>query len=969
MRAALFLFFFLSGATGLILEVVWTRVLGAVFGNTVYAASTVLAAYMLGLALGSWLFGKLADRTARPVLLYGSLELGIGFYALLFPLLAAAAGSFYRWFYRSVDPGFAGITTLRFFLSMALLLPPTVLMGGTLPVLGRFLGGGGREPGREVGLLYGINTLGAVAGCFAAGFLLVRFLGVTGTLFLAGGLAVCVGTAAVLSGRRQEFLAPERKKKVSKRRRKEASGETAYRLLLVAFAVTGFCALAYEVLWTRILLFVMTTSVYSFAVMLTAFLAGIGLGSFISARFFVERLKKPIVAFGAVQLCVALSALASLPILAGLNVIDLHISTTLKAVDPERIVLARFLDAACVIFLPTFLMGIAFPIMTTACLRGRPEVGRRTGQLYAANTIGSVLGSAAAGFLLLPLLGTGYSLLTVVALNVAVSLALVWYGSESPARGKLGWALPLGAVVVGAFLLTPANVFHNTINTYHYPYKLVFVKEHPAGTVTVHELPGIDKLIAVDGVNVAGTDFMLRTTQKLQGYIPLILHPDPRRVVQIGFGSGETTRVGLEFGVPNYTVVEICPAVFEAGPFFEEVNRGSYRDPRASKVIMDGKNFAFLSGDTFDIIMNDSIYPGSRGSSALYTVDHFRNCRKRLAPGGLFSCWVPLDLRPRELKMILRSFIDVFPHASVWVASNCLNKHSLFLGTLEELKIDYRHLSRVMSRPEVAQDLKDIGILDPYDFLDCFVLDEHAIRRLVEDTPPNTDDMPRLEFSCAVREPWEVSLQKVLALLSKYRVPVAPCVLNLPDPGELDRRFKATQKIFLGQVAQLTGTPEARTRYFNEAERINPGETHVKTCQEELEREIRDLEVTSKHFPALNVLKLRLADKYWTAERYDKAAELYRKLLRESPPPPDFAFVRLARIEFRRGRKAEAERILKRCLDLYPLSAEAHDKLAGFYHQSGRHKEAKDHIEEALRLAPDNPLYRRHRDAIVGGGS
>ncbi|RLI07504.1 hypothetical protein DRO42_07970 [Candidatus Bathyarchaeota archaeon] len=964
MRSWLFLFFFTSGGTALILEVLWTRILGNVFGNTVYAASTVLTAYMLGLALGSWFFGRIADRSSRPVVLYGCLELGVGLYALLFPLLTALTGSFYKWFYGMAQPDFAAMTAVRFFLSLLLLLPPTTLMGGTLPVLGTFLGAARKEPGKEVGLLYGINTLGAVLGCFAAGFLLIKSFGVTATLMIAGLLAVSVGTGAIILGRQKTAEKPL--KKVKAPSRSEVLEPGILKLVILCFGVTGFCALAYEVLWTRILLFVMTTSVYSFATMLTAFLAGIGLGSLVSANLLLDRIKRPVLAFGMVEIFVALSSLASLPVLAKLNVIDLYVSTKLAAVEPHEIVVVRFIDAACVILLPTFLMGVAFPIITKAALRDRRLIGLRIGQLYASNTIGAVLGSATAGFVLLPFLGASGSLLALVAVNTFVGLILVWYGSETRTLRRLVWAVPLSGIIFSSFALTPKDVFYDTINTYHHPYRVIYVREHPTGTVSVHDLPGLDRLIAVDGVNVAGTDFMLRTTQKLQGYIPLMLHPNPRKVVQIGFGSGETTRVGLSFGVPDYTVVEICPAVFEAGPLFEEINKGSYREPRLKKVIMDGKNFAFLSKDKFDIVMNDSIYPGSRGSSALYTVDHFRNCRKRLLPGGLFSCWVPLDLRPLEFRMILRSFIEVFPHASVWVASNCLNKHSLFLGTLERLKIDFRHLQRVMNRPQVARDLAEIAMFNPYDILDCFVLDEEAIRKLAQGVPPNTDNMPRLEFSCAIREPWEISLQKVLSLLAKYRTPVKPYVVNVPNPEELDRRYRATNMIFRAQVAQLAGVPEVRRKYYREALRINPGEVHVKTCEQELAREIQQLRTVISAFPNLTVLRLRLAEKLWISENYREAAQIYESLIKKFPPPGEIAFIRLAQILFREGKRREAEDILKRCLYLYPDSAEAHDKLAGIYHRMGRRKEALKHIERALRIAPQNRLYQRHKEAILG---
>ncbi|MBN2474497.1 MAG: fused MFS/spermidine synthase [Pirellulales bacterium] len=970
--AVVLLFFLASGTTGLVLEVVWTRILGTVFGNTVYAASTVLTAYMLGLALGAAVLGRVADRSRRPLALYGALEVGVGLYALVFPLLAAAACAVYAWHYRTFQPGFAAFGAVRFLLSLLMLLPPTFLMGGTLPVLGRYLGTEHREPGQAVGYLYGANTIGAVAGCFLAGFVLLEWLGVRGSLIAAGSTALLVGLLAMGLGRRRETIEEPvagPPPTVAEASHNQPLSDAAFRCVMVAFAVTGFCSLACEVLWTRVLIFVLLTSVYSFAAMLTVFLAGIAVGSFVSARFFVPRLRRPLLWFGVIELLVGLSILGSVPLLAQLEWIDYHLLQRFGWSGRWQAVLAHFADAAVVLLAPTLLMGAAFPIVTACCLSGKVPVGRRVGQVYAANTIGCVLGSFAAGFVLLPLLGTHQSLLTVVALNLAVGVALVWQAGGPSLAARSGLALPAAALAVAAFLLTPSDVFHRTINAYNSPSEIVLLREHPTGTVVVHDMPNEERILSVSGVTVAGNDFMLRTTQKLQGYIPLCLHSDPKRVVQIGFGSGETTRVGIEFGVQDYTVVEICPVVFDAGDYFRELNRGSHRDPRVRRIIMDGKNFARLSAKKFDVVMNDSVYPGTSGSSALYTIDHFRHCRRRLAEGGLFSCWVPLDLRPAELRMILRSFQEVFPHTSFWVASNCLNKHGLILGSLEPLRIDFARLDAVMRRPEVAADLAAIAVEDAFDLLDCHMCDEAAIRRLVQDSPVNSDDRPRLEFSCANPVSEDGALPYVLGMLLRGRAPIAPCVDGFQDPrsdrAELMRRFEATTHVFQAQLAQLMGDAGQRERQLELARSVNPGEVHVETCEAELRREIRDFRAALAARPSNHVLALRLADRLLMASHQREAGHLYEQLVAVRPPPMPTVFVRLGEIRFRLGETDDAVRVLQQCLEFWPDSADAHDRLAGIHWRQGNPRLARTHIDEAVRLAPENPQYQAHREQIV----
>ncbi|MBM3881038.1 MAG: hypothetical protein FJ387_15175 [Verrucomicrobia bacterium] len=965
-----------SGAASLVLEVVWARMLGTVFGNTVLAASTVLTAFMLGLALGSAWVGRRVDGSERPLFWYGGLEVGVGLYAWLFPWLMDGAGACYSWFYRMAEPGPWALNGVRFGLSLLLLLPPTFLMGGTLPVLARHLGLRHREPGQEVGYLYALNTFGGVLGCFLAGFFLLEWLGVRGTLGAAGGAACGIGGLAMVLSRRAGAKATTRVEKAPSPGQSmplepvRAGPATSFYLVLAAFGVAGFCSLAYQVIWTRILLFLLTTTVYAFATMLTAFLTGIALGSLIAARWLVPRLRRPLLWFGVLEILVGLAALASAPLLAHLGVVDAKIASQVRWGGLGQLVVTYLADNFVVLLLPTVLMGAVFPVVTAGVLRGEIAVGRRVGQVYAANTLGCVVGSWLAGFVLIPLWGTQYSLLLVVGLNLLIGVVLVGQAVTARLGRRLALTVPALGLVAAALYGTPAEIFHRTINLFHSPSRIVFLEEHSTGTVTVHELPNQDRIMAVDGVDVAGLDLMLRTTQKLQGYIPLVLHPQPRRVLQIGFGSGETTRVGLEFGVEDYSVVEICPAVFRAGPHFEAINQGAYRDPRVRRLIMDGKNYVRLTERPYDLIMNDSIFPGSSGSAALYTVDHFRQCRARLAEGGMLSCWVPLDLRPRELRMILKSFQSVFPHTSVWVASNTLNKQGLILGSLTPLRIDLARVAGLLRRPEIAAELAAVALADVYDFLDCHMTDGEAIARLVAADPVNTDDRPRLEFSCALRIPWTLRLRQTLAMLTAHRAPVLPYVTNFVDEAkdraELGRRYDSTTHLFRAQVAQLAELPKVRRQELDRALALSPADPQVRSCEAELEKEIDDLaQLAQQAEGGPRTFRLRLAAKLYLAMRWEEAARIYEPLLGQGPPAPAEVYAHLAEMRYHVGEAEAAEQWLRQGLAHWPNSAQAHDLLAGILLNRGDVEGARRHIELAVELQPGDPLYRQHRAEIL----
>jgi spermidine synthase len=970
-RKAVVLLFLVSGATGLIYEVVWMRCLGTVFGNTVLAASTVLTAFMLGLALGGWRLGRLADRIPQPLRWYAYLELGIGVYAFAFPTILLYVDRFYLWFYQTYEPGFYVLNLVRFAVSMAILLLPTFLMGGTLPVLSALwtipvgrawaperdesrLGNpsslakqrragphdpqeqhdSGLRTGQSVGLLYAVNTFGAVAGSFLAGYFLIRVLGVSRSIYCTAGVNVLIGILTLLLSL---SLKPRRIVRgivkpvcsVPARASKEppnatgrvwepqetphgvttnspsavtlpptaipdsSSDRRGRRVVLASIFVAGFCALALEVLWTRLLVFVLETSAYAFACMLTCFIFGLAVGSLISSRWLVPRLKNPIFSLGVVEFLLALAVAGSIPLLGLLWHIDLFVIE--HWIGPRvsffTDMAVHFTDALAVTFLPTLLMGMVFPIAVQVCAPAWDTVSRRVGQVYAWNTMGCVAGSFVAGFVMIPQLGLRHSFFIVVGILLLLAVSLILLSG----RPRAFWALPasamaLGLIVAGVVFID-ADVFLRTMNTYHYPSRIVFIDDGVTGTVTVHDLPDGDRLIAVDGVDVAGMDLMLRTTQKLQAYAPLLVHKNPQDVVQIGYGSGETCGIGLAFGSAHYSIVDICPGVFTAGTFFQDINRSSYANPKLRKIIMDGKNFIKLTKEKFDVIMNDSTYPGTTGSSALYTYDHFQACRDHLKPGGVLSCWVPIDLRLEDIQIIVRSFQAAMPHCSLWMVNNCLNKHAVLLGTLEPMQFDLQRIGERMNRSDIATDLRQISIYSPYDFVDCAVVTEEGLQKLAGEGPLHTDDQPYLEFGVTIKRDAEVCWLAVLDAIRTHHTPVAPYVTNavaMPGQAEpsqviLQQYHEGTSHTLRGMVGMLQGDPAIVGPAFEMAKKVNPRDRDVESILAELDGEIKALEETIKEKPNAEDLRSRLAQKYMILRRHAQAAEQYEYFLRLQP--------------------------------------------------------------------------------------
>jgi len=587
----LFCFFF-SGAAGLIYQVVWTRMLTQIFGNTTYAIATVLSAFMAGLAIGSYLFGKIADRGKNDFLLYGVLEAGVGIYGFAVPWLFLLAQKAYAPIF-GLNESYPFIFNLVLFcLSFLLLVFPTLLMGATLPVLSRFYVRSFAQFGRRVGDLYATNTLGAVIGCAAAGFFLIPTLGMRTTVYVAAAVNLVIAALILVVDRLRDREPVQFAAEAAAEETQTAEGQTGLPwlnwVLLVSFGLSGFAALVYENAWTRALTLVIGSSIYSFTTMLVTFLIGLSLGGFIYARLLGGR-EARLSTFGLIQLWVGLAALATIPLFERLPLIFVRLLQGFGDTFTVFLYLQMFLSAL-VMFVPTVLLGMTFPLVARLFTQSLYRVGSGVGSSYAANTVGAVLGAFAGGFLLIPHIGVQNTIIFGVVMNLLIGCLLVWADPRMSMvpRFALGLAVLILAVVIP--FRTPRwdpHVLTSGVTIYHDRYEslptnslrleemkrddVLFYREGLTTTVSVHRIPGSEYIYFKSNGKIDGS-YGDALSQLMTSYIPMLLHPKAEVALTIGLGSGMSAKALATFDtLKEIEVIEIEPAMIEASKFFDRV--------------------------------------------------------------------------------------------------------------------------------------------------------------------------------------------------------------------------------------------------------------------------------------------------------------------------------------------------------------------------------------------------------------
>jgi len=842
-RGTILALLFFSGACGLVYEVVWMRMLTLVFGATAFATTTILASFFAGLALGAYLLGRVVDRVRRPLLLYALLEAGIGVFAFLMPVLLAGLNALYPPIYRTFELSFYQLSVVRFVLSFIVLLPPTILMGGTLPVVTRLFVDRDERLGWEVGRVYAINTLGAVVGTVAAGFFLILLLGVREAAWLAGALnlgvavLVLVLERAMRGGEAPGGVPGATATPVGAKEPEPLlfSAREA-RFALWAVALSGFCSLALEVLWTRALVFFLDNSTHAFTTILTAFLLGIALGSMLIARF-IDRRRGLLLVLGVVEILIGVSAIVAIPIL-GHSTPVVQSMMSISPTDPAlnwKWIGARFATTLSVVLLPTLLIGTTVPLATKIYTRSVEAVGAALGRVYSVNTVGGVLGSVAAGFLLIPLVGVQTGILLIGALNLLIGVGLTVFDERTGTRLRTATAVA-SVVLFGVLAGFTYRARSMGMTSYFERVEtdtVLFHREGIGATVKVLQNHDGDKLVSINGFPVAGTPLGLKDAQIPLAHLPLLLtRADSPRVNLVGFGAG-----GASWGVMRYDVeavdcVELVPAVLEAAAWFPEVNHGVLDLPRYHAILGDGRNYALVTDRKYDVISVDATSPKMAGNGSLYAREFYELLKRNLAPGGIVVQWFPLHLlSDPEARMTVRTFLAVFPHTSLWLTP--LRGHSIIVGTPEELQIDVQSVHEKLARSVIRTELEELNVFDVLDVLSWFSMGEEALRTYVGDGPLNTDDHPYLEFSAAkayfVGDLYKIQNMEAIRRSRESPLPYLTHVAGTPDERDgfleaVDRRYRASQLSLEGDIQLALGNEDAALDRYEAALTIDPGE-------------------------------------------------------------------------------------------------------------------------------------------------
>ena len=985
--------FFFSGMSGLIYQVAWIKALGLIFGHTLFAIATVLAVFMAGLATGSAYIGRWRSDT-KPVALYAYIELLVAATGILSFVGLRSVGWLYVKFYPDVASSPALLLSLRFFGAVAVLFIPTFLMGGTLPILARVIARNSDELGAGVSLLYWVNTLGAVVGTVLSGFILLPTLGLRGTIATAVALNVLSGFVA--------FKIPKRSAPEQNAKNLEVVApppvvgpQPSLTPLLFLFAVVGCTAFVYEIAWTRLLSITISSSTYAFTIMLATFLAGIVLGS-ASFRYFTSRSGKiSLVTFSKTQTWIGAAALLSLIAFHWLlPVVPFLLRVTNRSFG--GLLLAQFVISGLTVLPVATIFGFAFPMVIAlfaATASASDTSSAIVGRAYAANTVGSIVGSLAAGFWLVPSLGS----FRVIAAAAGVNLALA---AATSSRRILLLALNVLLVAAAVFVGSSSSLSNRSL----FSLSTVLYGTDYQGRLTLDEIAATSDLVfAKDGLNdsvaVSRADnyVALRVngkvdastgdarTQLLLGHLGAAFEPVPRRVLIIGFGSGMTVSAVARYpDVEKIDCVEIEPAVISAAPFLSSLNHDVLRDPRVHIIFDDARNFLLTTRDKYDLIISEPSNPWIAGVATLFTDEFYAAARRTLTPGGKFVQWLQAySLAPADLKMVVATLVPHFADVTLWRAAG---PDLLLLARSDNTPFKFGRLRSLWQNKPLRDDFESMDVREPEALTAYFLLDDAALRKMSEGAAVNTDDRTLLEYHAPRTVLASTLYETNQKLIDEFRAGPLPVnldssdvprallagsvtAIDLGDPVTIDKFFGAVESLpdsaskdFAQGLRSFTrGDYKASESSFKSALSKDP--TSLDTMHWLAVAEHRDGDDASARTQVDAILQRdpnylpALTDKMeFAADRNDWGIALLSQLNRMAvmPDPPASEYCRLGAIWMKTANIREAEPVLLRGLAKDPYSYACHLQLGELYRQSDQFAPARQHLEFVVRFYPDS---------------
>lgn len=767
-KTILAVMFVISGAAGLVYQVVWFKYLSLFLGNTTYAQMAVLASFLGGLAIGNFLIGKRIESYKNPVRIYAFLETAIGIYCLLYPSLSSAAGDL---FINSaaglrIESQFFFFNLMRFALSSAMLLLPTIAMGGTLPALSVFFVDNSADSRKDIASLYFLNSFGAVVGIVFVGFVLIKTFGLDTTIYATAVINIIVGAAAFVVSKKapgvERSSEPANEENLSVTQ--TSADKSLARVLILVAGLSGMAALLYEMVWVRLLINFLGSSTYAFSIMLLSFISGITIGSLIVSLNFVSRFNYiKLIAY--CQFLIAASTMAVLLLYARLPYYLWKIAALLSKTDASFPVFLslEFLICFLLILLPTLFMGMSLPLIVDVISASTKEIGFSVGKVFSVNTLGTVAGVFLTGLVFMPAFGIKTTFEIGVAVNIAAAVLIIFKSNNFRRQQKWilsasfaavftvyafsfsSWDLNiLSSGVFKRFNFSPPETFAE-FERIRANDRILFYKEGINANVAVTQAKDnpLHKSLIINGKPDASTYFDM-PTQVMLGQLPLMLNSGAKNVFVVGFGSGTTIGSVLTHPVEKVVCAEISNEVIEAAKFFEKENNGCLNDPRLELINEDALTLLKLSHTKYDVIISEPSNPWIAGIANLFSEEYFRQCYSALDTGGVMVQWFHLyEADDDVVKLVLNTFRSVFKTSQLW---SPMSNDILLVGTKGDVDLNIPDMKEKFDRPSVKNDFERIGINSLFTFLSCQSASPEGFYTMTSERPVNSEYRPLLEF-------------------------------------------------------------------------------------------------------------------------------------------------------------------------------------------------------------------------------
>ncbi|MFN7916266.1 MAG: fused MFS/spermidine synthase [Vicinamibacterales bacterium] len=968
-----------SGLAGLVYEVSWTRLLTLYIGHTTAAASAVVAAFLGGLAIGAAGGGVLAARL-RPrqsLQAYVALELLVALFALLLPFELRALTPLLRWAYADAAPGLL-FPAVRFVSCLAMVFLPALALGATFPMAVRWFSHRSANPARVSGALYAMNTVGAAVGSLLAGFSLIPAVGISGTTKIGMlGSVLAAGVVAFVASRdRDEDEAPRVRLKPDPTREAArgqkpdptgggargpkpdrdalrvrlkpapTSGAARPWLAIAVLGLSGFASLVHEIAWTRILALVLGPTTYAFAATLAAVVAGVAIGSGAGTWLFTRMKASAHTGVLALVLSIGAITIVVTSALAGGYVPRTVAHQIAAAPDSFSALVSSGMLLTSLLILPTAIcLGAAFPLALAIAGGHEDAPAQRFGLVYAVNTIGSVTGTLAAGFALIPWLGLPTTLAVAAFVLVTAAIlviALADVGGLARIAGYAASGVALLALVFapawdrellasGVYLYAPFVPKGLDLETQLKAGTLLYYKDGAPATVSVKRLTGTTTL-AVDGkTDASNRSDML--TQKLVAHIPLLLHPNPKNIAIVGLGSGVTVGAALSHPAERLEVVEISPEVVEASAYFEAENHKALADPRTTLIVGDGRSHILLSRQQYDVIISEPSNPWIAGVAALFTKEFFEGARARLAPGGLICQWAhTYTISQRDLRSIVATFTSVFPNATAWMVND---NDLLMVGSLDATPQPLQNLEAHWTRGSAAANLGEVGASEAFDVLTLYAGGSGELQAFAKGDDGGADilddDRMRLEFS-APRELHQASAGSNDASLASIARPEdAPEIVR-------QRRERATATQWRGRADMMAKSDAYAIAYddYTRALKLDPTDERALTA-----------------FTRVAILTNRAQD----------ALSWVKSLTMDAPTPQ--SRVATSKLLAAAGFHADALDTAKEACSAVPATPAACEQLASLYADSGDAAPLEAALASLTTVAPGSAAAHYYTAALA----